>query len=62
MFYDYECQNCENIQEEKHPMSGPYHQIICRKCGSKSMKKVISAPYVKFVGADWDTNQNRGIQ
>lgn len=62
MIYEYECLNCENIQEEKHPMAGPDHKIICRKCGSRNMTKVITAPYVKFVGSDWDTNQNRGIQ
>ena len=62
MLYDYKCQDCENVQEEMHPMSGPKYKITCEECGSDKMKKVISASYIKFVGSGWDTNKNRGIE
>lgn len=60
--YNYECGSCGHKQEVFHPMSGPTEKIKCEKCGSIKITKVISTPYVKFVGSDWDTNRNRGIQ
>jgi len=58
--YDYQCKDCEHIQEESHPMAGPDNIIICVKCKSKNVHKIISAPYTKFIG-DWQTNNVRGI-
>lgn len=59
--YDYQCSSCKNIQEEQHPMSGPKNKIKCEKCGSDKLEKMISKPYVKFDGPDWQTNDVRGI-
>lgn len=58
MFYDYKCDNCNHVQEENHPMSGPKEKIVCEKCGG-SMKKMISAPAVVFKGEGWMTNELR---
>jgi len=59
-FYDYQCEECNFVQEVFHAMSGPEEKIICEKCGSRKMVRSISVPYVKFVG-DWQTNHVRGI-
>jgi putative FmdB family regulatory protein len=56
--YDYRCEDCSHIQEESHPIKGPIECIICEKCHSKKMCKIISAPYVRFIG-DWQTNDVR---
>jgi putative FmdB family regulatory protein len=56
--YDYQCEKCEHIQEESHPINGPIECIICENCKSKKMVKVVSAPYVRFIG-DWQTNDVR---
>lgn len=58
--YDYQCFECEHIQEEMHDFSGPKEPIICKKCGSRKMHKLIGKPYVKFVG-EWQTNEVRNI-
>jgi putative FmdB family regulatory protein len=59
--YDYQCLKCGNIQEELHPMAGPSEKIKCNKCRSTKVKRIISAPYVKFNGPGWQTNDVRGI-
>jgi len=59
--YDYQCSSCGNVQEESHLMSGPTEIIKCNKCKSKKMEKIISAPYVRFDGPGWQTNDSRGI-
>lgn len=60
--YDYQCDDCESVQEEMHPMSGPTYAIKCQKCGSKKMNKVmLEAPYSIFNGEGWCTNEDRGI-
>jgi len=59
-FYDYQCEECKYIQEVLHPMSGPTEKVICEKCNSHKMARLVSVPYVKFVG-EWQTNQVRGI-
>jgi putative FmdB family regulatory protein len=60
--YNYSCMNCEEIQEEFHPMSGPSYEITCKKCGSKNMAKTFenseSAPPI-FKGEGWETNDGR---
>ena len=58
--YDYQCETCGNTQEESHPMSGPKEIIICSKCNSKKIKKIVSIPYIRFIG-DWQTNNVRKI-
>ncbi|MCS7317745.1 MAG: zinc ribbon domain-containing protein [Candidatus Dojkabacteria bacterium] len=58
--YDYQCLDCASIQEVEHPMSGPTQPLICQRCSSSRLKKLVSSPYVKFVG-DWQTNQVRNI-
>lgn len=58
--YDYQCFECGNIQEEIHPYTGPTKPIICKKCGSNKLYKMISKPYIKFVG-EWQTNEVRNI-
>lgn len=60
--YDYQCEDCGNIQEELHPMSGPSYQIICKKCNSSKMVKQLGKPYAQFKGEGWETNEQRGIQ
>lgn len=60
--YGYKCKSCGHEQDEFHSMSGPNYKIKCKNCGSEKMNKQIGTPYVKFVGEDWDTNKNRGIQ
>lgn len=42
--YDYVCDECENVQEELHPMSGPDYNLKCEKCGSTKLKKAFSRP------------------
>lgn len=60
--YDYQCDECEAIQEESHPMAGPSNPIVCNYCGGTNMKKVfIEPPYSKFEGPGWCTNDDRGI-
>jgi putative FmdB family regulatory protein len=59
--YDYQCSSCNSTQEEYHPMSGPTKKILCDKCKSDKISKKISAPYVKFEGPGWQTNDVRGI-
>ena len=59
--YDYKCEKCEHVQEEVHPMNGPYETIVCVKCKHAKMEKVIGAPYAQFVG-DWQTNDVRKIK
>lgn len=59
--YDYKCSDCENIQEEIHPMSGPDKTIVCSLCGKHNMQKMVAAPYTKFIG-DWQTNEVRKIK
>lgn len=60
--YDYQCDKCGQVQEERHPMDGPTEAIMCNTCGSKKIRKVIlAAPYSKFEGPGWCTNEDRGI-
>ena len=59
--YDYECTSCGKTQEVNHPMSGPSEKIICNFCKSEKMNKLISIPYIKFEGPEWQTNDVRGI-
>lgn len=64
-FYDYQCQDCKHVQEIYHSMTGPGHLLRCDKCNSKKMERYWdpkSAPYSKFVGKDWMTNKDRGIE
>lgn len=58
--YEYQCIECKNIQEEIHSFSGPKELIVCKKCGSEKIYKLISKPYIKFVG-EWQTNEVRNI-
>lgn len=41
--YDYEC-TCGNVQEEFHSMRDT-PKIICKKCNSKNMVKVVSGTH-----------------
>jgi len=47
--YDYQCKECNHIQEEMHPMGGPDYKIMCKKCKCTKMKKLIGVipGYVK---------------
>ena len=56
--YDYKCNKCGRVQEESHVMAGPDKPIVCKKCRSKNIKKMVCAPYVKFIG-EWQTNSVR---
>lgn len=58
--YEYECYDCHHIQEEIHPFSGPTEPIRCKQCNSSKIYKIISKPYIKFVG-EWQTNEVRNI-
>ena len=44
-FYNYECNNCFNMMEIQHGMKET-PVIECSKCGSKTVEKVISLPYL----------------
>jgi len=59
--YDYQCLKCKHTQEESHPMMGPIDIIICSKCKSNKMIKLVSVPILRFIG-DWQTNDihNKG--
>ena len=59
--YDYKCSKCGCVQEIEHPMSGPSSKLTCKDCASTKLEKVISAPYVRFDGPGWQTNDSRGI-
>jgi len=39
--YDYKCEDCENVQEVVHRMSES-PKVVCEKCKSKKMFKMIS--------------------
>jgi putative FmdB family regulatory protein len=59
--YDYQCSECNHIQEETHSMSGPVDKddIICGECKSLKMVKIMSAPTIRFEGDGWQTNDVR---
>lgn len=41
MRYDYQCNDCNNIQEESHGMREK-PEVVCEKCKSKNTFKVIT--------------------
>jgi putative FmdB family regulatory protein len=45
--YNYQCEKCENIQEEFHRMSEK-PEIICNKCKSKKINKCFSTPQINM--------------
>lgn len=51
-FYDYECEICGNVQEERHLMSEE-PEIHCNKCGGKSKKLFKSSGNFILKGDDW---------
>ena len=62
--YNYQCAECEHVQEFEHPMSGPNYELKCEKCDSTDMAKTFldsTAPGVIFNGSGWCTNEDRGI-
>ncbi|MFC1729944.1 FmdB family zinc ribbon protein [candidate division KSB1 bacterium] len=40
------CKQCGHYQEEFVPNSLEVNAVICRKCGSPNLEKIISAPYL----------------
>lgn len=42
--YEYQCDECENVQEEIHPMAGPDRKLTCQKCNSKKLTKQLTTP------------------
>lgn len=46
-YYDYQCEKCENMQEEFHSMKDS-PKIVCKKCGSNKTKKVISVSQINM--------------
>lgn len=56
MTYDYQCLKCSNVQEEMHGMNET-PKIICSKCNSENMKKMVSmGSGIIFKGSGWMTN------
>jgi len=51
--YDYECYNCENIEERIEKPDGP-QEIICGKC-SGTMRRIISTrtPFDNLIDSPW---------
>jgi putative FmdB family regulatory protein len=55
-FYDYQCRDCENVQEEVHGMTQT-PKIKCSACKSKNISKMISGNVgVKFNGSGFYEN------
>ena len=50
--YDYKCSNCGHEIEIIQKISDK-PKIICPKCNSKSLKKLISAPSFRLKGVGW---------
>ena len=50
--YDYKCSNCGHEIEIIQKISDK-PKIICPKCNSKSLKKLISAPSFRLKGGGW---------
>ena len=60
MRYDYQCSDCEHIQEEEHPMSGPTKKLLCKKCGGAKLARTFQTTNaIIFKGDDWATNKYR---
>jgi putative FmdB family regulatory protein len=56
MTYDYQCLDCKNVQEEMHGMNDK-PKIICSKCNSKKMKKMVSmGSGIIFKGGGWSND------
>jgi putative FmdB family regulatory protein len=47
--YDYECEQCGNVQEEIHSMFDVL-ESHCDKCGHTIMRRLISSPSIQIVG------------
>jgi putative FmdB family regulatory protein len=56
--YDYLCDNCGHRFEVLHGVhaEGP---TICPNCGSRRLRKAISAPAVHFKGSGWAKKERR---
>ena len=49
--YDYLCDDCTELFEETHPMSGPEYPVQCPVCSSGNVRRVIlSTP---AIGVAW---------
>jgi putative FmdB family regulatory protein len=54
MIYEYECNNCSNIQDEVHGMEeNPI--IKCQDCGEAMTRIISGGSGVIFKGGDWPT-------
>ena len=49
--YEYSCQQCGNLTEFLTGLGGKDPDILCGKCGSKDMEKVLSAANVVTSGS-----------
>ena len=50
--YDYQCEDCAEIFEKQHPMSGPLYPIQCPVCSSGNVHKVIICPAITVAWRD----------
>lgn len=58
MIYEYECQDCGNVQEEMHGMKES-PKVICSNCKSENIKRIISGGTgIIFKGGGWTTSDS----
>jgi len=51
--YDYQCEDCWEIFEEEHPMSGPEYAVQCPVCQSGRVHKIfLSTPATRVAWRD----------
>ena len=56
--YDYQCDNCQKIQEEFHSMMVE-PVIMCNDCGSSCKKKFAGNTTFILKGSDWPSQEFR---
>lgn len=59
--YTFTCINCNTEFTDFLTVNERNKKIKCPRCKSKKTQRMISSPYIKFEGSDWQTNVDRGI-
>ena len=49
--YEFRCQECNLLFEELGSASAGADAVVCKKCGSKKVRKTISASSFKIAGS-----------
>jgi len=58
MVYDYDCENCGEIQIEAKPSEIPIKN--CPRCGSKNMERIFKPIGISFKGSGFYINDSKG--